>query len=71
MPQIQEFIKELEKICFPLGKIELSTNCEFCAEHGIFRLRKGSEYLYRLFDILRNHANCNMKALQEQVYIQK
>ena len=39
------------------------THWKFCAYHRIFGIRKGPEYLYRLFDVL----TCEMIALQVQV----
>ena len=62
---------ELGKICFQLRKMKLSVHCEFCACHRIFALRKGSEYLYLLFNVFPKQTTCEMKTLQVQVYIQQ
>ena len=44
--------------------MKFRAHCEFCAYRRILGLRKGLEYLYRLFDFLRKQAKCGMKALQ-------
>ena len=66
----QNLSKNSKKMCFPLGKKKFQTHWK-CTYHKIFDLRKGPEYLYRLFDVLPKHTTCKMKALQVQVYIQQ
>ena len=64
IPPIEEFIKELGKVCFPLGKTEFLTHREFCAYHRMFGIRKGHDYLYQLFDVLPKQTTFEMKARQ-------
>ena len=51
--------------------MEFETNWENCKYHIIFGLRKGPEYLYRLFDVSRKQITREMKAFQGHVYIQQ
>ena len=56
--------QKLGKVWFALGTMKFWAHCQFCAYRRILGLRKGLEYLYRLFDFLRKQAKCGMKALQ-------
>ena len=69
LPQNQELIKEMGKICYPLQNMEFWTYWEFFGNilKKSFGLRKDCESLYRLFDILPKQATYEMKALQIQV----
>ena len=60
-----------EKICFTLGKIKFWPHYEFSTHHRNFNLRKGPEYLYRIFDVLPKQTACEMKTLQVLFYIQR
>ena len=64
LPVIENFIKELGKICSPLRKVELWTHWEFCVYHRFFGIRKGHKHLYQLIDVLPKQATHEMKALQ-------
>ena len=51
--------------------MEFWTHWEFCWYGRNFDLRKHREYLYRLFDVLPQQAECEMKPIQVRVYIQQ
>ena len=54
-------MKELEKICIPLGKIEYYTHCKFCTYHRIFNLRKISANILAPY-IIPNDNNANINS---------
>ena len=51
--------------------MEFWAHRKFWAHRIIFGFRKGPEYLYRLFDVLRKQTTCEMKTIEVQVYIQQ
>ena len=63
--KLLQFVNELKKICFPSGKTEFWAHGEF----RTFGLKKGPEYLYRLFDVSPKQTTCEIKI--SQVDIQK
>ena len=69
LPQNQELIKEMGKICYLLQNMEFWTYWEFFGNilKKSFDLRKTCESLYRRFDIFPKQATYEMKALQIQV----
>ena len=56
---------------FSFEKMQFRTHWEFCAYRRIFSIRKGPEYLYRLFDVSPEQKACEVKTVQVQVYIQQ
>ena len=55
----QEFINELGKICFLLGKMNFCIYWKFCAYSRIFDLRKGSANTLTPLSPNINSANIN------------
>ena len=66
-----DYLNELRKSFFPLGKIKFWIRCKSWAYSSLLVLKTGSGHIYWPFDVLPKQATCEMKTLPVQVYIQK